>query len=485
MLALFVLLLLSTLLIACSGTGDEGAFADQNHTVKVLYYDEQQFYRDYGELIMARYQNLDIEVISTGGLYPSEPDPDFNYDEALLKLIEDTNPDVLMLAESQYRNYYEEGRLLDLEPLIERDKFDIETVAPGILQLLRDNAGGTLHGLAPQFYNDALYYNIDLFDAYNIPHPTDQMTWEEIFMLAQRFPVDDGGVDDRIYGYTIGEYARPSDLLQRIAVTEGMVFVDPLQKQVTVQGDDWNRIFSMIVDLYRSDAVPEPVDPNERFSGAMSFEDFLMRHPFTAGRAAMTIDGPYLLNNLKDIADRLPERVFQYGLVTAPVDPKNPDRGGNMSVYNIFAVHAESTQVDAAWEVVKFINSEDMARIKSRSSYELLSRTTQSERFGVNIEAFYKLNPQSMQNLYEGFDDLPPSFFGTFYGLIQTELQAAIDGNKTVAEAVETLQTEGQKALLAAEMEEPEPSPPFGEVEVIEIGPMAEPGDGEAVETEQ
>lgn len=467
---LVVLLLLSAAWTACSGGNDEGGFAaDQSVTVKVMYYDELQFFRDYGELILSRYPNIDIEVVSTGDLYPMEPDPDFNYDEALLKLIEQQNPDVLMLGESQYRTYYDEGRLLDLEPLIERDQYDIDTVAPGIIELLRDLAGGSIHGFSPTFYSEALYYNIDLFDAHGIPHPTDQMTWEDVIMLAKRFPTGGAG-DDRIYGYSIGRNNQVSDFLQRIATTEGLIFVDPLQKQVTIQGNDWVRIFEMVADLYRAEAVA-PAEPLDLTGMMIHFEDYLLGEPFTAGKAAMIVDGPYLLNNLNEVSKHLPDHAFNYGVVTAPVDPKNPDRGGRMSVYNIFAIHASSAEVNAAWEIVKFINSEDMARIKSKATYDLLARTTYPERFGTNIEAFYKLNPQSIQTLQAGFEDLPGHFLGTFNGMIQTELEAILAGDKTVEEAIETLQTEGQKTLMAEDAAFPDP---FNTVEHFETEPIVE-----------
>lgn len=188
-----VCLVPAMLAAACSGSDSPSLFADQEATLKVLHYDESQFFREYGELLYAKYPHLEIEVVSTNSLYPSNPEPDFDYQEAFNRFVEERNPDLLMLAEYQYQEFYEHGRLLNLEPKIEADGYDIETIASGVIDLLRERAGGQLHGLAPSFNSQALFYNPALFDQYGIPHPTDHMTWEEVFELARQFPT--GGIE--------------------------------------------------------------------------------------------------------------------------------------------------------------------------------------------------------------------------------------------------------------------------------------------------
>lgn len=451
-LQLAIITLIATVMLSgCSGRGNEAALSGQIQTVKVMYYDEQQFFRDYGELLYAKYPNLEIEVANQQSIYAAvNQSQEFDHKQAFIDFIEKERPDVLMLSMDQYKEFYEDGLLLDLEPFIEKDKYDIETILPGVVEYLREGAGGRLHGLAPRFHATALYYNAGLFDQYGITPPTDQMSWEEVLQLAQRFP-SDGPDDERIYGLTSNMYMQYANMLQTIAATESLSFVDPIQKQVTVDSDAWRRLIQNLTYAYRLGAINKPADPEHRAIN-MSYEDYLLSHPFVAGKSAMFVDGINLMDQLRQASQSLPDRTpVDYQLVTAPVDSMDRERGGQMQIYQIFVVNAASEQTDNAWQVVKHINSEEMARIKSKSTAELLTRTTHtSGKDGRSLEAFYKLKPNPY-NPYEDFSELPDMFFGQFLQLLNTELKAIIEEDKPIDEAIRDLQREGQKALMQAE----------------------------------
>lgn len=453
-LMVFILASLVVSIAACSGNGGKTNLGDETYTVKVLYYDEQQFFREYGDLLYAKYPNIEIEVVNLQSLYSMNRDPDFDRNKAFIDFIDEKKPDVLMLSPEQYKQLYEEGTLLDLEPLIKADDYDIESIIPGVIDLLKEQAKGKLHGLATRFYSSALYYNISLFDKYGIEHPKDNMSWEEILQLARRFPAD-GSEEDRIYGLGGQEYLQYSQLLQMISATEGLLYVDPFAKKMTINNDKWKHIFSMIVEAYHSGAIPLANDQQMPMQGT-TYEDFLLRNKFVVGKVAMTIDGSQLLDQLKQVRERMPDREpVDYALVTAPVDPNNREAGGQMRVHEIFSIHSSSEQIEPAWEIVKYINSEEMARIKSRSTAELLTRSTYMvERDGKSIEAFYKLKPITT-NLYEGFENLPNAFNMQFYSLLNEQLKAVVEEGKPIDEVLEKLDTEGQKLLMQVD---PEPA---------------------------
>jgi multiple sugar transport system substrate-binding protein len=62
------------------------------------------------------------------------------------------------------------------------------------------------------------------------------------------------------------------------------------------------------------------------------------------------------------------------------------------------------------------------------------------------MAAFYALKP-SNNNLYAGFEDLPQDFFMQYYTIGTEELKAVVDDQKTVAEALASMQTRLQAAL--------------------------------------
>jgi len=108
--------------------------------------------------------------------------------------------------------------------------------------------------------------------------------------------------------------------------------------------------------------------------------------------------------------------------------------------------------VDDAWEFVKFMNSEDAAKFKSRSTYELSSRNAfvkPREGMSYNIDAFTKMKPAPVPNgspadqrlLQERPNlSLIQDVFSQVYNSI-------FQGQRTVDEALELMDTKGNDLL--------------------------------------
>src|SRR5690606_28174800 len=102
-----------------------------------------------------------------------------------LDLLKDQAPDIIHTRRpNTFEQLVEHGYLQDLTSLIKRDKFDIDNFDKGIIDLLRSKGNGKLYGLAPTFSGRALFYNKSIFAEYNVPYPTDRMSWEEVLQLA-------------------------------------------------------------------------------------------------------------------------------------------------------------------------------------------------------------------------------------------------------------------------------------------------------------
>src|SRR5690606_1131010 len=81
-------------------------------------------------------------------------------------------------------------------------------------------------------------------------------------------------------------------------------------------------------------------------------------------------------------------QAINWGVVTAPVDAATPDMTGSFNVSQVFAVNAASSQTNMAWEFIKYVHSDEAAKIRSNTATELQSRlgyTTNTS--GVNLEA--------------------------------------------------------------------------------------------------
>lgn len=440
--------ILASLLAGCSlGGGQDAKTLDENATVplKVMYYDTRSFFQQYGMLFSAMYPNVDVEVISTSSI---SYDPEKDRNEEMKTFMEEHNPDVIMLSIDQLKDLAADGRLYDLETLIGQDQYDLEGIIPGVVDYIRDLGEGKLYGLAPNFYSQAVYYNKDLFDQYGIPYPTDRMSWDELLQLAVRFPAEEGS-SNRIHGLRVGYNSSLYRLANYIGSTENLSVVDNDNNQVTINTEAWKQVFETARNALSSGTlyVEEPYQP----ATSSTYEDFLLSDPFISGKIAMVIDGHYLYTKIKEVRETLQDKGVQnWDLVTVPVDPKTPDFSNDMRVHQLFAVNANAENVQAAWDFIKYIHSEEYARIASKggNSGNLPIRTRYiNDDEGRNIEAFYSLKPHQSA-MYRDFSNIPQSFYMQFEGMAESELQSVMDGSLTLPEALENIQFSGQEMLI-------------------------------------
>lgn len=424
-----------------SSTGVKELDKDEKAVVKVLYYDEQQFFTQYGNLFNGKFPNVEIQVVSTQSLYNGNVT---DRDKAFKELIEKENPDVLMLDTTQYEKLAADNKLLDLGGLLEDEEFLGGDILPAVVEVLKEKGSGKLYGLAPSFYSQALFYNKDLFDKYQIEHPKDKMTWEEVLNLAKRFPTT-GSEDERVYGFSMS-YGDASSIGEMVGSTAGLTFISQDGKKISYNTDGWKKAFQIAIDAVKSDAI---YIPSNEMSGAISYEDHLKRDLFTVGRAAMILTGSYSIDQIKQAKEALKDyKPFNLGIVTVPVDPSNPEVSPYFGVYNIFSINAQSPNVSAAMELVKYINGDETARLQSRSQrYGDLSTRTKyiKDADGVSMAPFFSLKPKV--DVAERYSNVPVSFYQPFSELMKTEITKAVEGKQSLEEALKNIDEKGQQEL--------------------------------------
>lgn len=468
-------------LSACTSSGgkkgtDFGSMdREDKGTLKVAYFDEQAFFSQYGNAFQAMFPNVDVEVVSTENVFQSD-----NPEAELEKLIQDQHPDALFLSEDQYAALSKKGMLYDLDAAVKQDEFDLDSFQPSVIDLLKQRGGGKLLGLSPTFSSQALYYNKDLFDKYGIPYPKDGMSWEDVMKLAARFPVKKGSDDpeemmkgeEALYGLAQSISTSNSfDLIRTIGEAKGLLYADSDTKTVSIDTPEWKSIFDSVIAGYKSGSLTAPSSSGGggmggmiRMAGgqkAISFGPGSMR--FMQGQAAMAVDSPMIMNMMGKMAGaamtvkkggkstgagpRPLGQEINWDVVTVPVDPAQPDVTGSIELDNVVSINAASENLPLAWELVKYVNGEQLAKTGSKSSPTLSSRTAfKNDMGGKNIEAFYalKLNEQSLlQNLPEGFAD-------SFATMADEQIQKAVSGSQSVDDTIKSIQTKGQDLLTKA-----------------------------------
>ncbi|WP_309118385.1 extracellular solute-binding protein [Paenibacillus sp.] len=444
--AIALILTLGAALAACSFGGAPDDPEEESATIKVMYWDERAFYQQFGNLFMMQHPNIELEVVSTQGMYS----PDTNPIDAMRKLIEEEQPDVLLINEYFFDPLFQDGMLYELETLVAQDEGWIEGMLPAALDKLRTLGNGKLYGLAPSFSSKAIFYNKAMFESYGIAPPTDGMTWDELIAKAELFPTD-GEADERVYGLDAFGGAGVGAFLQ-LGREQGLQYLDLNAKKVTLDTDAWRRVAETALRLTSSEAMyaPEPFNPQM----GQTYEDHLRMDLFLTGRLAMKLSYSYYLQELAEGMNRLEEAAeLDWDVVTEPINPDAPNETSSFQFNDIFAIHARSTNVDAAWAFVKFVHSDEFTKATSRfpvvSGLPIRTEYIRNDE-GKRLEAFYALSPSSERQTIPGVEKIPSGFDAAFYPLMEKHWTALTKEETTIDEALAFMETEGQAALDAA-----------------------------------
>jgi len=434
---------------------------DDEAKIKVMFWDSNYFFQEYGNMFATQFPNVEIEVVNMQSIYSE--DSTETIEKKFDKFVEENQPDVLFL-QTEFERYAQNGKLFPLDSVIKQDEFDLTGIHPAILKLLREQGGGKLYGLSPDFSSAALFYNVDLFKKYGVELPRDSMSWEEVLELAKRFPTD-GDKDKRIYGLSADNYVTVDSLIQTIGDGQDLRLLNANATEFNINTDSWKKVFQSAIIAAKSGAlyVPTPEDQNINYS---SIEDYFKQNLFVMGRSAMSFKYSYEVNVILQAKEQMKSVTpVNWGIVTAPVDPNNRNQSSYFSLGSIFAVNANSANKQAAWELVKYINSDGFAKLKSKSNRgNLLSRTEfNADVDGRSMEPFYKLEPKA--NTYNEYRKAPVKFFSALTDIMKPEIDAVLKDKKTLEEALKTIQEKGQEELLKAKKEaekaaEKESAPP-------------------------
>lgn len=425
---------------------------DGSGTLRVMSYDEESFFREYGSYFAIEYPNIDIEVVDMQTMYEQSDNAGdvvvYDPKKTLLEFIDKEKPDVILTDVSMLGDLVAQGKLYNLDPIIQQEKYDLTGFLPGLIDMLRAKGNDGLYALAPTYNTKALFYNADLFKQHNIEPPHHQMSWQEIFELGARFGQIGSG-DDQLYGIS-NQGSTAADLLMEIAGTANLQLMDARGETVLIDSPGWRDAFNMLINAINSKAI-QVVKPNAEGGFSYSSDE----SAFMTGKAAMMMDYTWTINNLQYLGRwNKAVKPFDWQMVTMPVDPSTPDESNYVSVYNLYAISQDATNKRAAWEFLKFINGDKMAKASSKVlSGQLTSRVTYiKEISGKSAEALTLLKPKAN----------PTDFFSTmtelkipydFYQAYSSGVQKAVDellAGKSSDEVLVPLKQELQQKLIEA-----------------------------------
>ena len=317
-----ILVIVSTMAVGCN---DSQPSADQNYTQSNTYsvitvyseFQDEYFYSCYGNLILQKYPNIRFKLIHSTS----------NSSEETVKNIEQYKPDLIITYNNYYQELRKQGILSDLKPLITADNIKLENYYPEMISAL-NNDSGQLNGLSPLVNVFGIFYNKNLFDTNRIDYPTNKMTWEEILQISNRF----SGTG------SIGmEGISPTGLLLSIARTKGWQIVDQKRHKVVFNKEEWiNELNNVLVGSQNSNILNGTGDDL-----------------FLQGKSAMF----YGMLNIIPMLQK--QQHFSWGIVTTPVDSRMRDINSEIFFNDIFCIPENAANKETAWQIIKFIMSDD------------------------------------------------------------------------------------------------------------------------------
>ncbi|MDQ0192546.1 ABC transporter substrate-binding protein [Paenibacillus wynnii] len=367
--------------------------------------DDTYFRQQFTDMYELQHPEIKLELVSAidaSELRFSSAFPQPNTDNlgSIRGIMGGEHPVDVIIGESQLlKSLAENNLVLPLQPLIDRDHYDISTMAPTMLNGIRELGGGNLFALAPTFSSSALYYNKKIFDAAKVAYPTNGMTWDEMFALAAKVTKVSKKSESRVYGFSMNRYlADPFWDLQTYVSPLKLSQYDNKGEKMTVNNAQWSKAWTTYSGLVKKQTVPGLDSQEFMWTDGKPYSP-IQGDLFLTSKAAMVVGEYGYINELTSVhrnASKIKNyKPVDWGVVTVPTYAEKPDVAVGTWLGTMMAIGITATNPEDAWDFIKFVNSKEVAKIKAHNRYELTSRKEYitSQDPNINLEAFYTLKP--------------------------------------------------------------------------------------------
>jgi multiple sugar transport system substrate-binding protein len=363
----------SALLAACAprraGLGPHGS-----GIVQMVYQDWQtEYFSGMAQQMLEQFHEThpNIHVFYTY-------DPDNLIEKMMADFEAKTPPDVFQGCCDQFPIWAQKDYLLDLSPYIDADlaPSTLEDWDPAQYKAL-SGAEGRQFGLPKYHGTLALYYNKDLFDRYQVAYPEGGWTHGDYYLAMRRFIVDRARLGENVVWGSMLEVA-----LDRIQVhinAWGGHFVDP--------ADPTHSMMARPEALDAMQWLRDRMWSEKTMATRLDVQNDSATQAFIRGKVAMVEEGSWAL---KDILEKAP---FRVGVATLPAGPA---RKVTLATTDGYAIYRETKYPEAAWELLKFLTSQDYSRAMARMQLLQPARASLVNEWLQYVQQAY---PEKTRNL--------------------------------------------------------------------------------------
>ena len=261
--------------------------------------------------------------------------------------------------------------VLGLNDLIEQEQFDTSVYPESLLTPLRYE--GELYALPQEVSPFVIYYNKEMFEAANVPLPTDDWTIDEFYAAAEALT----DPAEKVYGYR-----HPGAWADQVLGWLSRAGVDFDISGKEVKGLDTPEALNALTFLYDL-VVKDELSPNPAALTAMGKGADAM---FRNQKVAMESAGLWMLPTYKE--NPLP---FEWDVVRMPMDKNQNTKAGILN----WGISKSTKNPEAAWDLLKFLCGPEGNRIVAESNMALPGSTDKEalqivldSKFPSNVKAF-------------------------------------------------------------------------------------------------
>jgi multiple sugar transport system substrate-binding protein len=308
--------------------------------------------------VVAEYdaQQADVEVKVVGGI---------NDDKIIAALRAGNAPDVVSSFTSQNVGIYcKSGGWIDLAPYLKKSNIDVNIFPAATRYYTQYNGVRCALPLLADVYG--FYYNKTLFKQAGLTRPP--RTFAELTSYAKKLTKRNADGSLKVVGYDpfFGFYQNTAGAYQPLV---GAKYFDGTGKSSLSSDPAWTRLLTWqkdLVDYYgHSKLVRWQTGAGDEFSAS---------HAFETGKLAMMMDGEW---RVAFIANEHPE--LKYG--TAPMPTTQPALYGSGYVNGtIIGIPKNGKNRDAAWDLVKYLTTNDHALAKFSNGIRNVPSTRSSSK---------------------------------------------------------------------------------------------------------
>jgi ABC-type glycerol-3-phosphate transport system substrate-binding protein len=328
-----------------------------------------------------------------------------------------TQPDIARVDVSFLAKLASKNALLDVGPYVPAE-FRAEIMPVALESCIY---GGTLWGMPDQTNGLCLFYNKTLFKAAGLDPEKPPATWDDVIAYGKKLTDTRNGV----YGIGLSNslwWSLP------FFYGYGATFLSEDGKHCLLNSPEGVAAFQLKVDLYAKHKIE---------GGAWRAGGIVHDLGFQSGKYAMILNGPWAVESLKKTGID-----FGVGLIPAGPAGTHTNVGGNDLV-----VFRSTKSPKLAAEFLMFVASEDMQRMWA----------TRLGQIPVNVKAADAITAAEDPYLAVFVEQMKTAvarpqtpYYPEMENLMNPEMQAALDGTKSVKDALDSAVAEIDK-LLAGE----------------------------------